>query len=242
MKSRWGPISDLRDVTREVCPEPFLQAVQSSSPRLIFLATPNNPTGNTFPRELVFRILEESRAIVVVDEAYADYSGEAGFLPSLKSFPNLVILRTLSKIGMAALRIGILCAQRPVLEQLEKVRLPYNINSYSQAAASAILERPEVVKDQVKRIVSQREKLEKAMAEIPGIRVFPSQANFVLFKTGPADELSSHLYEKGILIRNLNQSGALGGCLRVTIGKPEENQEFMEHLTAFFDKSRRDTQ
>ena len=215
-------------------PDPFLQAVHESSPQLVFLATPNNPTGNAFPGDLILRILDEARTMVVVDEAYIDYSREAGFLQSVKSFPNLVILRTLSKIGMAALRIGILCANPRVLAELEKVRLPYNINSYSQAAASAILGHWEILEDQVARIVSQREQMEKAMAAIPEIRVFPSKANFILFKTGSADRLYGHLCGKGILIRNLNQPGALEGCLRVTVGKPEENREFLEHLTAYF--------
>jgi histidinol-phosphate aminotransferase len=222
----------------QIEPERFVSAIRTQSPQIVFLATPNNPTGNSFHKDCVQQIIEESESIVVIDEAYIDYSSDPGFLPSLQSCPNLVILRTLSKIGMAALRIGILIASPTLLRELEKVRLPYNINTFSQAMASVILDHQELLSDQVRKIISGRERLLKAMAAIPQIQVFPSSANFILFRTALADELYQELYGAGVLIRNLNQPGALQGCLRVTVGRPDENTEFLAHLEKFYSEGK----
>lgn len=212
----------------------FLQAVRKHSPQIVFLASPNNPTGNGFPEEAVLRILEETHAIVVADEAYIDFSNHPGFIKHLQTTPNLVILRTLSKIGMAALRIGILVSSREVIGELEKVRLPYNINTFSQAAASALLSHPEALKKQIRMIIEERNRLFESMSGIKEIQTYPSQANFILFRTQGAEELYRGLLKAGILVRNLNQPGPLQGCLRVTVGMPEENTEFLEHLGRFF--------
>jgi histidinol-phosphate aminotransferase len=215
-------------------PKRFIRMIQERSPQIVFLASPNNPTGNMVPAETILDILKESRTLVVVDEAYIDFSGHGGCMQYLKTYPHLIILRTLSKIGMAALRIGILVASREVVRELEKVRLPYNINTLSQAAASVLLRHPETLKEQIQGIVSEREKLFHGMSGIPGLELFPSQANFILFRTAAADGLYKSLLNQGILIRNLNQPGALKECLRVTVGRPDENKAFLEQVKNFF--------
>ncbi len=228
------PIEVPLDSQFQIDPGVFLHSVRKHTPQIVFLASPNNPTGNGFAEETVFRVLEESQAIVVVDEAYIDFSSHPGFMKYLQTAPNLVILRTLSKIGMAALRIGILVSSREITGELEKVRLPYNINTFSQAAASALLSHPEVLKKQIRMIIEERERLFGSMSGITGIQTYPSQANFILFRTQGAEELYRSLLKAGILVRNLDQPGPLQGCLRVTVGMPEENTEFLEHLGRFF--------
>jgi histidinol-phosphate aminotransferase len=222
------------DKSFEIDPDLLLKTVREKSPQIVFLASPNNPTGNALPEKTVLQLLEASRTLVVLDEAYIDFSDHPGFQTYLQTYPNLIILRTLSKIGMAALRIGILISSRDVLTELEKVRLPYNINTFSQVAGSVLLEHPEILKEQIHMIRKEREQMFTAMSKLKDMHLFPSQANFILFRIDTSEELYRSLLEAGILIRNLNQPGALQGCLRVTVGRPEENKEFLEHLKRFF--------
>jgi histidinol-phosphate aminotransferase len=217
-------------------PGPFLETVRERSPQIIFLATPNNPTGITIPEKTLHQILEASESLVVIDEAYIDYSGQPGLIDNLHRYPNLVVLRTLSKIGMASLRVGILTAGKEILQELEKVRLPYNINTLSQTAATILLEYPEAIREQIGILIRERGLLSRAMEQIPEIKIFSSQANFLFFRTPVSDELYGSLINSGILIRNLNQPGALQGCLRVTVGRPEENRKFLEEVQQFFNR------
>lgn len=212
----------------------FIQTIQDRSPQIIFLASPNNPTGNTIPVETILDILKQSRTLVVVDEAYIDFSEHQGCMKFLATYPNLIVLRTLSKIGMAALRIGILTGSPEVVRELEKVRLPYNINTLSQVTASVLLRHPEPLREQIRMIISERKALSHVMSRISALELFPSEANFILFRTPEADKLYESLLNCGILIRNLNQPGSLKGCLRVTVGRPEENKEFLKHLQKFY--------
>lgn len=212
----------------------FLAALRKVSPEIIFLASPNNPTGREFTEELVIPVLEESGAVVVLDEAYIDFAGHNGYLCLLDRYPNLVILRTLSKTGMAALRLGILTASPPILRELEKVRLPYNINTFSQTAATVLLRHESSLREQIRAIVSERDRLFSDLSKIPQLCPVPSTANFILFRTDEPGRLFDHLLDAGILIRNLNAPGPLAGYLRVTIGTPEENREFIHHLQDFF--------
>lgn len=222
------------DASFQVDPDQILQVIRESSPQIVFLASPNNPTGTLFPEEAVRQIIQESGTLVVADEAYIDFSDHPGFLKDLDAYPNLIILRTLSKIGMAGLRIGILAASRDILHALEKIRLPYNINTLSQTAAAVLLGHPGIFRGQIRTIVQERGRLIEAMSKIPDLDIFPSQANFILFRTRAAGELYESLLQAGILIRNLDQPGALKRCLRVTVGKAEENSEFLGHLGNFF--------
>ncbi len=212
----------------------LLTTVRKTAPEIIFLASPNNPTGRECSEEMVIPLLEESGAVVVLDEAYIDFAGQGGALHLLGRYPNLVILRTLSKIGMASLRLGILTASPEILREIEKVRLPYNLNAFSQAAATVLLQDPESIRRQIETIVSERNRLFSALTQITQIEPIPSTANFILFRTEQADGLFDFLLNAGILIRNLNSPGPLAGCLRVTVGTPEENHELIRHLQRFF--------
>jgi histidinol-phosphate aminotransferase len=166
---------------------------------------------------------------VVVDEAYYDFSKKS-FIPYLKKYKNLMILRSLSKIGLAGLRVGILIADRRIVHELNKVRLPYNLNSYSQVIARFVLENRGPIDEQVNIIISERERVMEEMKGISGVRAYPSDSNFILFKTNNADKIFKGLINRGILIRNMNKPGRLKNCLRVTVGTPEENGEFLKAL------------
>jgi histidinol-phosphate aminotransferase len=208
----------------------MLKKAKEVEAKVIFLACPNNPTGNRFSDAAVRKILNKAAAAVVIDEAYFDFSQKA-YLPELKKFPNMIILRTLSKIGFAGLRVGVLAASPMVLEELNKIRLPYNINTLSQAAAVAALKRKNIVERQISLLISEREKLYNALVKRQGITAYPSETNFILFRTATdATRIYMKLKQAGILIKNLNKPGPLKNCLRVTVGKPEENREFLEEL------------
>ena len=212
--------------------ERFCEAVRAERPRLVFLAWPNNPTSRLYEPEVVEVILQECTGLVVVDEAYTHYAGRT-FLPKLAQYPNLVILRTLSKIGMAGIRLGMLVAKAAVVEEVNKVRLPYNVNSLTQAAAQVVLRHPDLVQRQAAAIVQERNRLQAALRELPGVTAYPSHANFILIRTTrPGDEVFRGLLERGILVRNFSRAPYLANCLRVTVGTPEENDAFLSALAA----------
>ncbi|MEW6409225.1 MAG: histidinol-phosphate transaminase [Nitrospirota bacterium] len=207
----------------------FMLTVKQEKPHLIFLSYPNNPTGNCFSGDKIIRIIEESKAAVVIDEAYYDFSKKS-FLSYLKNYKNLIILRTLSKIGLAGLRVGILITHPEIVTEINKVRLPYNINSLSQAAAITVLKNRHIINRQVNAIINERKRLYEALLKIKGIKPFPSEGNFILFRGSNSDAIYRGLFKKGILIKNLSKPGALKGCLRVTVGRPEENEAFIKAL------------
>ena len=206
----------------------MLSTIKKDRPHLIFLSSPNNPTGNCFSAEKVLRIIETSRGIVVVDEAYQPFAGGSGMLPLLKDYKNLVILRTLSKIGLAALRLGFMVADERIIAEVNKVRLPFNINSFSQAVAAAALKDKGLLRRHIRSIVSERSRLYRQMTGIVGVHPYPSEANFILFRTESADTVYQRLLKKGILVRNLG--GVADGCLRVTVGTAAENSAFLNAL------------
>lgn len=205
-----------------------LRAIKKERPRLIFLSSPNNPTGNCFSSEAILRIIEESGAIVVVDEAYQPFSSKKGFLPLLEDYKNLLIMRTLSKIGLAALRVGFLIGIPEMIAEINKVRLPFNVNSYSQAFSIRVLKEKELVDRTIRSIVSERDKLFSAMSEIRGVEPYPSEANFILFKVQAPERVYKALLKRGILIRNMDSQ--IRGCLRVTVGTERENSIFLDNL------------
>lgn len=206
----------------------FLTAVRKEKPKLIFLSSPNNPTGNCFSTDRILKVLEASKGIVVVDEAYQPFSSETGMLPLLKDYRNLVILRTLSKIGLAALRLGFMIADPGIIGEVNKVRLPFNLNAFSQAVATAALKRKREFRASIKTIVSERGRLLEEMERIAAVTPFPSEANFILLRVDDPDRVYASLLRKGILVRNLND--AVKGCLRVTVGNPKENTAFLKAL------------
>jgi histidinol-phosphate aminotransferase len=207
-----------------------ISAIRREKPKLIFLSIPNNPTGNYFSPEKTAEVLSASKGIVVIDEAYHPFSGRKGFMPLLREHRNLVIMKTVSKIGLAALRIGFLIADTGIIEEVNKVRLPFNVNALSQAVGARILEDRKGLRQSIKAVIRERKRLLGEMREIEWVSPFPSEANFILFKVRDPDRLYKALLKRGVLLRNLN--GIIEGCLRVTVGTQEENDVFLEALRA----------
>jgi len=206
----------------------MMAALRKEKPKIVFLSSPNNPTGNCFSSEKILKIIGESKGIVVVDEAYQPFSSEKGFVPLLRDYKNLVIMRTLSKIGLAALRFGFLIADEEIIDEVNKVRLPFNVNALSQAVAIEALKKKKALKAAIQAIAAERDRMISAMESIMGVTPFPSEANFILFRVKDPHKVYSRLLEKGILVRNI--SDAVAGCLRVTVGTPKENVLFLKAL------------
>jgi histidinol-phosphate aminotransferase len=208
----------------------MLDRTGSASPALVFLSYPNSPTGNCFNEKKVETIVAHSKGIVVIDEAYGNFSGKT-LLPLLEKYDNLVVLKTLSKVGLAAMRVGFLIGRSSFVRELDKVRLPYNINSLSQIAAGFYLDHHAFFMDQVAEVVRRRHDLCEALKSIKGIHPYPTDANFILFRCDvDSDVIHRKLIENGILIKNLNSSRVLKNCMRVTVGNQEENDAFLSAL------------
>ncbi|MBU7008532.1 histidinol-phosphate transaminase [Phosphitispora fastidiosa] len=212
--------------------ERLIAEMQVSGATTTFIATPNNPTGTIAPVEQVRRLLERVDSLVIIDEAYIDFGGQT-CLPLIREYPNLVVLRTFSKVALAGLRLGYLTADAAVVRELLKVKQPYNVNGFSQAAARAVLKNWQYFREQIAEIVAERVRLEAELGKIKGIEVFPSKANFVLFRVPvPAAELHRGLLENGVLVRkNPGRTHGLEQCLRATVGTRQENDFFLEKLT-----------
>jgi histidinol-phosphate aminotransferase len=205
-------------------------AIARERPSLIFLASPNNPTGNRFATAAVERVLRAAPGLVVVDEAYTAFAGES-FLPRIGEFPNLLVLRTLSKIGMAALRLGYAVAAPEWIAELNKVRQPYNLNALTQAVAQVLLGETALLDGQVALIVAERARLAAALAQVPGVSVFPAHANFVLARVPDAPQWFARLRAAGILVKNLHGAHPLlAQSLRITVGTPAENDALLAAL------------
>ncbi len=172
------PLGDDFDLDADL----VLKKAKERKAKIIFLACPNNPTGNRFSDKAVRKVLENADAAVVIDEAYFSFSGKT-WLPLLKKYPNMIILRTLSKIGFAGLRIGVLTASQNVIDELNKIRLPYNINSLSQAVAVTALGHQDVIERQISLLISERERLYNALSKLRGVTAYPSETNFIMFRT-----------------------------------------------------------
>ncbi len=208
-----------------------LDAIEQHQPACVFLAYPNNPTGNCFTDSQIRRILNHAPGMVVVDEAYNAFCGKS-WLEEVKNFPNLVILRTLSKSGLAGLRLGILAAGAHWTEQLEKLRLPYNINILTQVSGRYLLSHYDIMERQSQEIVKARSALSEKLNDVTGITVYPSETNFILVHTAlGADYVHDELKKQKILVKNLNGSSqALKDCLRITVSCEKENSFFLEAL------------
>ncbi len=221
-------IEILLDKDFEFDTDKMFAAIKKYNPKLIFLSSPNNPTGNCFSAEHILKIIETSKGIVVVDEAYQPFSSEKGFLPLLNDYNNLVILRTLSKIGFAALRVGFLIADKDLINEVNKVRLPFNLNALSQTIALEAFKNKNIINSHIKSITSERKRLLYELSKINNMSPYPSEANFILFKVNNADRVFQKLITQGVLVRNL--SNLIKDSLRVTIGTPEENNFFINAL------------
>lgn len=210
--------------------EELIAAARHPETRAVIICSPNNPTGNATSLEELKAILQNCRVLVVVDEAYQEFGGESS-LPLLKCYPHLVVLRTFSKaFGLAGLRVGYLLAHPEVVRQLKRVKQPYNLNAFSQLVARVALDHWEEYRRLIEEIKEEREKLYQELCFLPGVKAYPSEANFILFRTPlPAEEVHCRLVANGILIRKLGGPG-LEQCLRVTVGKRDENRLFLEKL------------
>ncbi|HZS68798.1 MAG TPA: histidinol-phosphate transaminase [Burkholderiales bacterium] len=205
----------------------FIARMRAERPALVFLACPNNPTGVLYPRADVRRVIEAAPGVVVVDEAYHVFAGET-LMDDLPRYANLFVLRTVSKLGLAGIRLGYLAGRPEWLAQFDKVRQVYNVNVLTQAAALFVLERLDVLEAQAAEIRAERERLGSALRAMQGVTVFPSRANFFLVRVRDAVRTYEALKRQGVLVRNLHP--ALANCLRITVGTPDENRILLNAL------------
>lgn len=215
----------------------MLAAIEQHKPALVFLSYPNNPTGNLFDADDIVAIIKalDGFGLAVVDEAYEPFAQQT-FMDRLPQFDNLVVMRTVSKLGLAGIRLGYMSAAPALLAQLDKVRPPYNINVLTQTAAEFALDHVEVLNQQATALRAARADLMAALAEFPGVEVFPSAANFILIRVPNSDEVHAKLLSHKVLIKNVSKMHAvLADCLRITVSTPAENATFLDAFAASLD-------
>jgi len=201
----------------------FLDAMKRHRPAVVFVAYPNNPSGNLFDEKALERIIAEAPGLVVIDEAYHAFARKT-FMTRLAEFPNLVVMRTLSKLGLAGIRLGYAVGRAEWIREFDKVRSPYNVNSLTHVVAERVLAHHEVLDAQAKSIVAERQRLDAALRRLPGVTVFPSDANFILVRVPDAAAVFEGMRRRGVLVKNLHTGlPLLDGCIRLTIGTPDEN-------------------
>jgi histidinol-phosphate aminotransferase len=209
----------------------LLAAIEREKPALTWIAYPNNPTGNLFPREAILRVIAAAPGVVAIDEAYYAFSGGASMLDEVGKHPNVLLVRTVSKLGLAGLRVGLGIAAPGWTRELEKLRMPYNVNVLSAAAADFLLSHREVFDAQTRAILAERGRLERALGAMPKVRCFPSAANFVLARVSDAPAAFEALRQRGILVRTFHGTHPLlTHCLRLTVGTPDENTRMLDAL------------
>lgn len=209
--------------------------IHEHQPAVIFLACPNNPTGTLWSHDQVEEIIKQATGLVVIDEAYSPFAAYS-MMSLVERYPHALMMRTVSKMGLAGLRLGWMLGDGQWMDELNKMRLPYNINALTQASATIALQNITVFDQQAKQICQQREVLSNALHAIDNIKVFPSEANFILFKvlSGTADSVYQNLLDNKIIIKNVSNNDLLENCLRVTVGTEEENQAFIRALSSAF--------
>jgi histidinol-phosphate aminotransferase len=212
-----------------------LLAATNICTKLIWLCSPNNPTGNSLNRTEIIKLLNSFEGIVVLDEAYIDFAAEGSFSEFLSQHPNLVILQTFSKAwGSAAIRLGMAFASTEIISVLNKIKYPYNINILTQKQAIFTLKNADQVKAWVKTLLIERNVLASAISELPFVQhIYPTDANFLLVKMDDANAVYNYLVNKGIIVRNRNTVSLCLGCVRITVGTPEENSILLEELKKF---------
>jgi histidinol-phosphate aminotransferase len=203
--------------------------------KLIWLCSPNNPTGNSLDRKEIVKLLTSFEGIVVLDEAYIDFASEGSFSEFLSQYPNLVILQTFSKAwGSAAIRLGMAFASTEIIAVLNKIKYPYNINILTQKQALSALKNVNQVKTWVKTLLDERTVLINALQQLPLVQhIYPTDANFILVKVPDANAVYHYLVDKSIIVRNRNTVSLCMGCVRITVGTPEENRTLLEELKRF---------
>ncbi|WP_312923054.1 histidinol-phosphate transaminase [Empedobacter brevis] len=198
--------------------------------KMIFLCSPNNPTGEIIKRESILEIVNRFNGLVIIDEAYIDFATEPSWIGEIKNYPNVIVTQTLSKaVGLAGIRLGILYASQEIGDVLNKIKPPYNINQLTQLKAIEILNDYRKVIETTNTIIQQKQALENALTEISFVeKIYPSNANFILIKVDNANERYNQLVEKGIVIRNRNNDDLCKNCLRITVGTEVENQKLIQ--------------
>ena len=213
--------------------EKIFKAIDDNT-KMIFLCSPNNPTGNSFSEESVTTLLEHFNGLIVIDEAYIDFSEKESWLKKIEQYPNLIITQTLSKAyGLAGIRLGICYASAEIISVLNKIKPPYNVNELTQKRALERLDNTDAIKSEITAIIWQREDLLKVLHDIKYVeKIYPTEANFVLIKVDDANKRYGDLIAKGIVIRNRTTQPLCENCLRLTIGTEEENKKLIEALKA----------
>ncbi|WP_353164559.1 histidinol-phosphate transaminase [Empedobacter brevis] len=198
--------------------------------KMIFLCSPNNPTGEIIKRESILEIVNRFNGLVIIDEAYIDFATEPSWIGEIKNYPNVIVTQTLSKaVGLAGIRLGILYASQEIVDVLNKIKPPYNINQLTQLKAIEILNDYRKVIETTNTILQQKQALENALTEISFVeKIYPSDANFILIKVDNANKRYNQLVEKGIVIRNRNNDDLCKNCLRITVGTEVENQKLIQ--------------
>jgi len=210
----------------------MLAAIDRERPALVWIASPNNPTGRAVPVATIERIVAAAPGVVAVDEAYADYA-DATLVPRVLEFANLIVLRTLSKIGFAGARLGYAVGHPAWIAEMDKVRSPYNVNALTQAAVPALLAASDVFAAQIASVRAERARLAAALASFPGFEVCPSDANFLLVRVPDAPRVAAELRASGVLVKDLHGHHPLTAhCLRITVGTPVENDTLIRALAA----------
>jgi len=229
--SRWlrRPLATMPlDTNFQLDADAFLRICSREKAAISFLSCPNNPTGNLWSRHVIESIVDSFPGLIVIDEAYAPFSG---CTHTDLIAPNVIILRTFSKLGWAGLRLGYALGDAALIGHLNKIRLPYNIDSLTQTAAAFLLEHFDVFDAQTQKIRAERDRLFRTLAGMKGVHPYASQTNFILLRVAGADHVFKGLLQRGILVKNLNgQDDLLQDCLRVTIGTPTENNRFLKAL------------
>lgn len=212
----------------------MIKNISKYKPAIIFLACPNNPTSNLWDKDKIIQIIESSESIVVIDEAYVDFC-ESSYIDLIEKYENLVILRTFSKIGFAGLRLGFMISNKEISSIINKIRLPFNINTVSLKIIINIFENFSIIKKNCQNIINSREKLYSDLSDLRNIKVLKSSTNFLIFKTlnKSSDEIYKLLKDSNILIKNLNNNSSLKNFLRVTVGTEEENNSFVSTLSKY---------
>jgi histidinol-phosphate aminotransferase len=226
--SRFVPVPLAADLSLDL--DAMLAAIAEHRPAVVWLAYPNNPTGNCFDRADVGRILAAAPGLVVLDEAYQPFALDS-WMDDLSRHDHLVVMRTVSKLGLAGIRIGYMAASPRWIAEFDKVRPPYNVSVLDEAAAEFALEHLDVLQAQCARIRDDRERLRAALDAIPGVTTFPSHANFVLVRVAGASAVAAGMRERGVLIKDVSRMHPLlADCLRLTVGTPDENVAMLAAL------------
>jgi len=208
----------------------MLKKIDEVQPSVVYIAYPNNPTGNLFNEADLCQVIEASPGLVVIDEAYYAFAGDS-FAKHLNRYHNMMVMRTVSKMGLAGLRLGYMMGNPEWINEFNKVRMPFNINTLTQVSAEFALQHVAILDAQTGQICKDREVLFDQMSEIEGVECYPSKANFILFKVANAKNIYNSLRDKGVLIRDLSSNGgSLSDCLRVTVGAQYENEAFVKAL------------